>query len=100
MSAVGMGRVEGHDEIRGFTEAWRESYEEFEFTLERLDDLGNDVTVSFAPQRAWLPGSSTPVSLGGGYVGIWRNALLERNTFYLDIDEARVAAERLAQERG
>jgi hypothetical protein len=100
MSAVGMGVFEGHDDIRGFIESWREPYGEFEFTLERLDDLGNDVTLGYAAQRAWLPGSSSPVSLGGGYVGVWRGTLLERNTFYLDIDEARAAAERLAEERG
>jgi hypothetical protein len=33
-------------------------------------------------------------------VATWTNALIERTTTYPDIDEARAAAERLAQERG
>jgi hypothetical protein len=30
----------------------------------------------------------------------WTEAVIERETGYLDIDEARAAAERLVQERG
>jgi hypothetical protein len=33
-------------------------------------------------------------------VAIWAEGLIERVTMYSDIDEARVAAERLAGERG
>jgi hypothetical protein len=36
-----------------------------------------------------------------GGVAIWRDGLIERFTVYAtDIDQARAAAERLAQERG
>ena len=33
-------------------------------------------------------------------VGVWREGLIERVTSYRDIDEARAAAERLAESRG
>jgi hypothetical protein len=33
-------------------------------------------------------------------VTLWAERLIERVTIHLDIDEARAAAERLAQERG
>jgi hypothetical protein len=33
-------------------------------------------------------------------VGSWREGLAERFTVYTEIDEARAAAERLAEERG
>jgi hypothetical protein len=31
---------------------------------------------------------------------IWADGLIERTTLFLDIDEGRAAAERLAEERG
>ena len=100
MSAVGMGVFEGRYAIREFLKDWREPYEELELALEELHDLGNEVTVAFVAQRGRLRGSMSPVSIGGGYVGVWRNTLVKRNTYYLDTDEARAAAERLAEERG
>jgi len=33
-------------------------------------------------------------------VTTWAHGLIERATYYADIDEARAAAERLGQERG
>ena len=40
------------------------------------------------------------LELGGGVVGVWEHGKLARMTVYPDIDEARAAAERLAEERG
>ena len=100
-SAAGALEVfEGREAIRGFFEAWRGPYEDFELGLEEFHDQGNGVTLSVLVQRGRLPGSSSFVSVRGGHVGIWRNGLIERNTVYLDLDEARAAAEQLAQERG
>jgi hypothetical protein len=33
-------------------------------------------------------------------VTLWTDGLIERSSIYTDIDEARAAAERLAEERG
>jgi hypothetical protein len=35
----------------------------------------------------------------GGWVAVWRDGLIERNTVYEDLDQARADAERLAVER-
>ena len=99
-SAAALEVFEGREAIRGFFEAWRGPYEDFELELEEFHDQGSGVTLSVIVQRGLLPGSSSFVSVRGGHVGIWRDGLLERNTVYQDIDEARAAAERLAEERG
>jgi len=99
-SAAALEVFEGREAICEFFEAWRGPYEDFELELEEFHDQGNGVTLSVIVQRGRLPGSSSFVSVRGGHVGIWRDGLLERNTVYQDIDEARAAAERLAEERG
>ena len=45
-------------------------------------------------------GSSGYVQLRYASVSEWVDGLIVRATFYLDIDEARVAAERLAESKG
>jgi ketosteroid isomerase-like protein len=91
---------EGRMAIREFFEVWRGPYEDFELELEEFHDHGNGVTLSVIAQRGRPPGSSSFVSVRGGHVAVWRDGLIERNTVFLDIDQARAAAERLAQERG
>jgi hypothetical protein len=103
MSALGVGTFEGREAIREFLEDWREPYQDIELALEEVRDLGNDVTLTVLVQHARLPGSSVFLSVGGGgggWVAVWRDGLIERNTVYPESDEARAAAERLAEERG
>jgi len=50
--------------------------------------------------RGRLAGSSGSVELRYAGVSTWADGLIERVTTYLDINEARAAAERLAEERG
>jgi len=47
-----------------------------------------------------LRGSTRFVERRMASVSTWAHGLIERNTTYLDIDEALAAAERLAEERG
>jgi ketosteroid isomerase-like protein len=98
-SAAGVGTFEGLAAIRDFMEDWRSAYEEFEIVIEEFRDLGSGVTFSVLAQRGRLFGSSGEVEVRGGTVGIWHEGLVKRVINYLDIDEARAAAERLAQER-
>jgi ketosteroid isomerase-like protein len=96
----GLGVYEGRDAVRGFLEDWRRPYEDFEQAVEEFRDLGNGVTFGVGRQRARLPGSGF-VEVRYAGVAIWRDGLIERFTVYAtDIDEARAAAERLAEERG
>ena len=64
--------------------------------------LGNGVAFAVAVQSARLAGSTGLVQGRYAAVSIWSDGLIERVTtyYYTDIDEARAAAERLAEERG
>jgi ketosteroid isomerase-like protein len=99
MSPMGLGVLEGQAAIRGLYEDWRSSYEAFEAELEELRDLGHGVTFSVVVNRGRLHGSAHWIELRYASVGIWAGGLIERGISYTDVDEARAAAERLAQER-
>jgi ketosteroid isomerase-like protein len=101
MSPMGGGVFEGRDAVRGLLEDWVAAYEDYEHVIEELRVLRNGVTYAILHQRGRLMGSSGFVELRYAAVAIWRDGLIERFTVYAtDIDEARAAAERLAQERG
>jgi ketosteroid isomerase-like protein len=95
-----MGVLEGREAIRGFHEDWIGAYEDFEFTGEDVRDLGRGVTFALVSQRGRLPGTAGSVSHRVAFVSTWADGLIKRATAYTDIDEARAAAERLAEERG
>ena len=100
MSLLGMGAFEGRKAIRDFWEDWLGAYEDYEQVIEEFRQLGNDVTFAVLKQRGRLRGSSGEVSVRYAAVTTWRNELVERATNYTDIDAARAAAERFAEERG
>jgi ketosteroid isomerase-like protein len=98
-SQPGLGVYEGRKRIRDLLEDWLSAYEYFEQALEEFRDLGNGVTVSVAHQRARLPGAGGILELRWAAVVMWADGLMQRVTMYTDIDQARVVAERLAEER-
>ena len=100
MSEGGAEVIEGREEIRAFLEEWLGAYEEYEQEVEEIQDLGNGVTFAVLLQRARPAGSSGWVEFRDARVLLWADGLVERVNLFLDIDEARAAAERLAQERG
>jgi ketosteroid isomerase-like protein len=99
MSRLGMGVFIGHDAIRAFFEDWIGAYEECEIAFEEFHDLGNGVTFLVAVERGSPTGSTGFVELRYATVSTWADGLVERSTHYTDIDEARSAAQRLAEER-
>src|SRR5438132_868284 len=99
MSNVGMGEFEGLAAIRGFLEDWLGSYEEMQWEAEEIRDLGNGITLAVVVQTARPVGSTGEVQVRSAGVSIWTDGLVERVTNYADIDEGRLAAERLAEER-
>jgi ketosteroid isomerase-like protein len=99
-SPWGMGVFEGQTAVRGFFEDWRSSYSDMEWKAEEIRDLGNGLTFAVILQKAHVVGSSGSVQLRYASVAEWIDGLIVRNTTYTDIDEARAAAERLAEERG
>jgi ketosteroid isomerase-like protein len=90
---------EGVAAIRGFWQDWLASYEELWVEEEEVLDLGNGVAFNVLRQRGRPIGSSGYVQMRYAAVGVWREGLIERVTSYRDIDEARAAAERLAESR-
>jgi ketosteroid isomerase-like protein len=98
-SPWGMGVFEGQAAVRGFFEDWRSSYAGLEWKAEEIRDLGNGVTFAVILQKGRVAGSSGSVQLRYASVTEWADGLIVRNTTYTDIDEAREAAERLAEER-
>ncbi len=95
----GLEVQKGRDAIRRLFEEWVDVYEELEAVLTEFRDLGNGVTFTVEQQRARLPGSTGWVELDTALVTTWCDGLVERVESRQDIDEARAAAERLAQER-
>jgi ketosteroid isomerase-like protein len=102
MSAAGLGIFEGAEAIRGFVVDWRRPYEaDYRYEDADLLDLGHGVLLSVVRESGRLVGG------GGGrveervaHVMTWANCKIEWYKHYPDPDEARVAAERLAKERG
>jgi ketosteroid isomerase-like protein len=99
-SPSGFGIYTGAPAVRGFFEDWVSSYEEFEVVAEEMVDLGNGVGYTILRQRGRPVGSSSEVRRRFASVALSVNGLCVRVTTYSDIDAARAAAERLAQERG
>ena len=100
MSPIGMGTFEGQAAVRGFLEDWFASYEEWGRQLMEVQDLGDGVTFGVLIQKGRPVGSSGEVELRYAAVSEWEDGKIARITNYTDVDEARAAAERLAQERG
>jgi ketosteroid isomerase-like protein len=96
----GFGVYEGTAAIREFVEGYWEMFDELSFELEEFVDLGNGVTLAVNRQRAVPRGSSADVQAREAQVTEWQDGLALRITVYIDTDEARAAAERLAGERG
>jgi ketosteroid isomerase-like protein len=100
LSPAGLGSHQGQAAIRGFFEDWISAYEEFEFEPEQILDLGNGVVFVVTRQNARPVGSTGYVQMQHGNVLVWLGGVIVGVTHYNDIDEARAAAQRLAEERG
>jgi ketosteroid isomerase-like protein len=103
--AVWDGRVvgdhcEGRPAIRSLLEDWFGAYEELEFGLEEVRDLGNGIVCAVVIQNGRPVSSAGHLRQREGWVLVWVRGLIEQFTSYGDVDEARAAAERLAEERG
>ena len=91
-------RFEGRAAIRSFLEDWFGTYEELEIGLEEVRDLGGGVVFAVVVQNGRPAGSAGHVRQREGWVYVWVEGLIAQFTIS-DIDEARAAAERLAESR-
>jgi ketosteroid isomerase-like protein len=99
-SPSGFGIYEGLAAIRAFITGYWDTFEEFWLELEEFVDLGNGVAVAVARHHARPIGSNAPIQAREAQVTEWVEGRVVRVTVYIDIDDARAAAERLADERG
>ena len=90
---------EGRAAIRGFLEDWFRAYEELGFELEEVSHLGGGVVFAVVIQDGRLVGSAGRIRQREGWVYLCVGGSIARLTTS-DVDQARAAAERLAQERG
>jgi ketosteroid isomerase-like protein len=95
-----LGSFEGLAAVRGFWEDWVGSYDDFEIELEEILSIGNGVVLAAFGQNARPVGSAGRVRVNYSTVTVWADDVIVRTTSYRDIDKARAAAERLAEERG
>ena len=97
---TGVGRFEGRDAIRDYVKDFNSSYDEQSFTPDEVHDLGNGVAWFSAVVTGRLRDVSADVHLRFAVVVTHAGGVVSQWTDYVTIDKARVAAERLAAERG
>jgi len=78
---------------------WASLSEDLQLDIEENRDLGGGVTLAVVRQRGRPAQSSAYLEFRYASVTEWRDGLIARLTPYTDVDEARAAAERLAEER-
>jgi ketosteroid isomerase-like protein len=91
---------EGRAAIRGFLEDWFRGFDELDFELEEVSHLGGGVVFAVVSQDGRLVGSAGRVRQREGWVYLWVEGSIRSLTPTLEVDQARAAAERLAEERG
>ena len=98
-SRDGLGVYEGTLAIRGLIGGWWAAFEDFQLTPEEFLDLGNGLGFAVLRHDGRPVGSTGRVNTRQAYVFVLEAGLIKRMTVYSDPDEARVAAERLADEQ-
>ena len=98
-SPMGFEVYEGQAAIHRGLEDWWGAFDVSGAEAEEIFDLGNGVTFAVVTLTGRPPGGSGEVELRYGAVSTWGQGVIVRETNYTDIDEARAAAERLAEER-
>ncbi len=100
VSSVGLGTFEGATAIRGYLEDWIGAYEAQKYTGWEGRDLGCGVVFVVADLDAQPVGSTGTVHERWSFTVLWTASMIAKVIARTDINEARAAAERLAEERG
>jgi ketosteroid isomerase-like protein len=95
----GLGTHEGRTRIHRFFEDWIGGFDEYRIVVEEMLDLGNGVVLAVTQQYGHTAHTRGHMQLRSASVFVWAEGVVTRVTNYPDIDEGRVAAERLAEER-
>ena len=93
------GSFEGHAALRGLWEDFTGIYRDWEIDTDEVRDLGDEVVLSVFTMRGRLADGGGEIRERGAWVYQWEASKIVRVLDFRDIDEARVAAERLAGDR-
>jgi ketosteroid isomerase-like protein len=99
MSALGMGAFDGRTQIRDLLEDWSRAYDEWAITFDEFLDCGAGIVFAVVTERGRLAGSTGHVHFRIAVVAAFAERMIVRVSTYTDIDDARTAAERLAEQR-
>ena len=100
MDEVGLGPFEGLDAIREFLLEWWSLWQEHNHYVEEAVVLSERVGYAIIREGGRMKNSGSVVEARVAHVLESIDGLVVRDTTYTDIDAARAAAERLAEERG
>ena len=81
----------GHDGVRDFMRGWISSFDEWEPTIERVVDAGDDV-IAVVADVAYLRGSRMPIRRRFAHVFTFRDGRIVRSRLYSDPAEALASA--------
>jgi hypothetical protein len=98
-SQVGIGTFVGVAAIRSFQNDWLATFRELTVDMVEIVDMGNGVVYGICVLTGRLAGGGE-VHQRWAAVNTFVDGLIVRVEAYLNPDEARAAAERLAEERG
>ena len=101
IAAYGLGTFDGREAAIGFLKDWISSFEDLTIEPDEILDLGSGVVLTVYHQEGRPIGATNYVRVRSAIVSVWEDGTVVRSTIYpeTDIDEARAAAERLAEER-
>ena len=100
LSDAGLGSFEGVEAIRSFIADWFCAFEDYRVDVEEAVDLGGGAIFVVVNATGRPVGMDAGVEQRRGWAVLWRNGKVLRAATYLDLDQARAAAERLAEGRG
>jgi ketosteroid isomerase-like protein len=92
-----MGRLTGRNAIVAFVRDYWLMWDDHHHYIEENADLGHGVIWGVIREHGRIKGSEAYVEARKAWVSLWDEGRCVRVTTYLDVDEARAAAERLAE---
>jgi ketosteroid isomerase-like protein len=95
-----LGSLEGFAAVRAFVKDYWLMWDEHHHHVEEIVDLGNGVWFTAIREHGRVKGSDAVVEARNASVSLAADGRIVHAKTYTDVDKARAAAERLAQERG
>jgi hypothetical protein len=101
VSPMGIGVFRGRAAIRRFLAEWMSSYDGYQEDVQEVIDFGNGIAFAAVRESGRPTGGAVDTRTHStyGFVIVWIDQKIARITAYPDINDARAAAEGLAEQR-